>query len=252
MMLLGVDLETTGLDVAKDRIIELGAAIWDTDVKAPVAIFNALLIDGTYPPISQEITDITGITQNAANKFGIPPLQAFTEVNELTTIFQPEYVVGYNGRGFDFPFLKNEYVRAGLTPNMAGLPTLDPIEDLPLPQKMRGKRFALSHLAAEHGFVNPFAHRAIFDVLTMFKVMAQYPIEEIIKHSKIPWVVIQAVVGYEDRELAKARKFSWEKLGTETFTKKWVKKIKQTELESEVAQANFRITILRGDANATP
>jgi oligoribonuclease (3'-5' exoribonuclease) len=38
MKLLGIDLETTGLDVTKDRIIEIGMVLWETDTQTPIIV----------------------------------------------------------------------------------------------------------------------------------------------------------------------------------------------------------------------
>jgi len=82
------------------------------------------------------------------------------------------------------------------------------VVDVPSPPQITTRK--LAHLAAEHGFLNPFAHRAVFDVLTMLKILSCYPIENVIISSNQPLMKLVALVAFDGRYKAKARGFSSE------------------------------------------
>ena len=69
MYLLGIDLETTGIDLSSSNIIEIGYMIWDTSSSCPVK-FGGYLIK-TNNPIPEEIKNLTGIRNNHLSEFGI-------------------------------------------------------------------------------------------------------------------------------------------------------------------------------------
>ena len=112
---------------------------------------------------------------------------------------------------------------------LLGLPWIDTRVDLP--HKFEPESHKLKHLATDYGFINPFPHRALTDCLTMLKICSNFTFEEILEYRSIPWVVIRADVSYNDRQLAKDARFSWEKLGEKNYPKCWVKKIKINKLE---------------------
>ena len=95
------------------------------------------------------------------------------------------------------------------------------------------------HLAAEHDFLNPFAHRAVFDVLTMFKVLSHYDIDEVVRYSKVPWVTVQAMVGFNNNKLAKERSYRWN-----PDRKIWWRLVKQDKLEQERKEAPFETKLI--------
>jgi hypothetical protein len=106
----------------------------------------------------------------------------------------------------------------------------------------------LMHLAASHGFLNPFSHRALFDVMTMLKIMSEYSFEEVLLQSKVPFVIARALVDYDNRQLAKDARFNWEKIGEETFPKQWVKQVRENKLAAEQAAAEakgFKVVRIR-------
>lgn len=149
-------------------------------------------------------------------------------------------VVAHNGSGFDRPMFDAQLARMleaeALRSQIAALPWIDTCLDVPFPEAITTRK--LVHLAAEHGFLNPFAHRAVFDVLTMLRVMAAYPIEPILESAKQPLVTCIAQVSYDDREKAKARGYRWR-----GQSKLWVKHLKAHRLEEEKAQAGFPIEV---------
>lgn len=67
----------------------------------------------------------------------------------------------------------------------------------------------LTHLAADHGFINPFPHRALFDCATTFRVMAPH-LQELVNRSYERQILIRAVgAAFETKDKLKARGYRW-------------------------------------------
>jgi DNA polymerase-3 subunit epsilon len=162
MYVLGIDLETTSLDTAEAEIIEIGAVLWDTDRKTPVAMLSEIVIP--HGEVSEETIEITGITMEDIAEHG-KPLGEVLERLELLRAKAKAWV-GHNAIRFDLPILERFYEAAN------SLPWIDTTEDIPYPKEITMHN--LTYLAAAHGFLNPFAHRAVFDVLTMLRVFSCY------------------------------------------------------------------------------
>jgi len=244
MRLLGLDLETTGLNTAEDRVTEIGLVLWDSDKKVPIQIWQDFLIDDGIreklkdPEIVSMMQRVCGITPQMLEEFGESPAAVFDDlVHNANNI---DYIVAHNGENFDKPFIYTELARHGISADLfRALPWLDTRADIPFASEPDSRK--LKHLALDCGFINPFAHRAVFDVLTMLRVLSHYPLEDVIAYSKVPFITVRAVVSYDDREKAKAQRYSWEKLGERTYAKMWVKRIKENQLGKEKAACNFPV-----------
>jgi DNA polymerase III alpha subunit (gram-positive type) len=219
MHLLGIDIETTGLEPGCNFIIEIGAAIWDTETKKPVRMVSEFV---TLPPgveVPKEITELTGITTNDCNVHGLSLGGVINKIEELTLfVTQEEYKVAYNAE-FEEKFLHDLNIR-----DFNILPWIDPQYDIPFPSNIKTRK--LDYLCYEHGFRNQFKHRALFDVLAMFEIMSQYDLATIIKRSKSPKTRIGALVSYEDRLLAKKEGFWWD--GDIRY---WIKDVKEMDID---------------------
>ena len=112
-----IDLETTGINVATDKIIE-------------IAIVK-LLPDGTtlnkrkfinpQIPIPQSSSDVHGITNEM-----IKDAPVFKQVaNEIKQFLDNCDLGGYNSNRFDIPMLVEEFLRAGLEFSMEGRKLID-------------------------------------------------------------------------------------------------------------------------------
>ncbi len=167
MLLLGLDLETTGLDIGSSEIIEIGAVLWDWSRKIPLKI-NSDLVQ-CEKPVPPEISALTGIEDQQLRDWGLPLNEALARLHDLS--LAADYVVAHNGNGFDRLFLERVWLHHPQTKFQKKW--IDTLTDLPLGSKINTRK--LGYLAAEHGFLNPFSHRAVFDVLTMLKVMSHYP-----------------------------------------------------------------------------
>lgn len=217
MLLLGIDLETTSLDIARNEIIEIGAALWDTETEKPVALLSELIY--TKSEISQEITEITGITTSDIRNWGKPLGEV---LQRLMPLFEKcDYIIAHNGRNFD---------KIVLDRHLQAFPEIkytaewiDTMTDVPFSNHIKTRK--LSYLAAEHGFINPFSHRALFDVLTMLQLVVKYDIAEIVELQKSPLVRVVAEVTFDERDKARESGFRWDR-----NEKQWFIEVKQVQL----------------------
>lgn len=256
MRILGVDTETTGLDLANDRIVEVGAVLWDTDSKAPLATFSDFIFDQGIleriekPETSAMMERVSGLKRSILEEFGGAPSRVFTDLRELARVHGAEYIVAHNGNQFDKPLLLNEFKRHDVDPGPLGsLHWLDTKVDLP--HKVQPDSNKLKHLAMEQGFINPFPHRAAFDVLTMLKVLSAWDIKEVVEYSKLPTLVVRAVVPHPKndtgtgKDAAKAAGYRWQELDYKQYPLSWVKKIKAHKLEEERAKLpGYQVVVL--------
>lgn len=115
MKYLAIDLEMTGLNVKKDRILEIGAICMEDG--APRDTFSAMI--NPHCSVPAQITDLTGITQQMAD-----------EGEELSDVL-PRFLafcgslplLGHNLM-FDYSFLRQACVNADLTFEKHGIDTL--------------------------------------------------------------------------------------------------------------------------------
>ncbi len=101
------DLETTGLRVGEDRIIELAVIRLAPggDVMERVRRFNPGI------PIPQEASAVHGITD--ADVADEPPFTSYAR--SLAQLLEPCDLAGFNVRRFDLPMLLSEFQRAGVS-----------------------------------------------------------------------------------------------------------------------------------------
>jgi DNA polymerase-3 subunit epsilon len=240
MLLLGIDLETGGafnLPLEKNFITEIGLVLWDTEFGQPVDIVSLLL--KPEQPLAPEAVEYTGISDALLQRHGRP-----VDIRMLqpiaTLMKEADHIVAHNGREFDRPLLDALFTHAGL--KMPATPWLDTQYDVDYPRNCASR--SLIYLAGFHGMVNPFQHRAVTDVLTMFTILARYDIEQVIANSQRKWLVVQANVGYDEREKAKEKGFRWQSDGGRVFEKCWVKRIREDHLPALQSACDFNLTVL--------
>ena len=244
MRLLGLDFETTGFDTAKERITEIGVALWDVETKRPLMTFGTFCHDETYPEFPQETLDmmdrVSGITLPMLKEFGTPIKGNLEWLEKFTTQHKINFIVAHNGESYDKPLLMAELTRHAVqAPTLRSIPWIDTRTDIPFASEPDSRK--LKHLAGDHGFLNPFAHRAVFDVLTMLRILSNYDIQAVLEYQKIPFITMRALVSFADKDLAKAQRYSWEKIGEKTYPKMWVKRVKENLLEQEKLACKFQI-----------
>ena len=104
--LIFFDIESTGLNVIRDRIIQLAMIRYDKDGSARME--KTYLINPGIP-ISEEAMAVHGITpQDVANK---PTFQQVAK--EIFEFIGDADLAGYNSNRFDIPVLMEEFARVG-------------------------------------------------------------------------------------------------------------------------------------------
>lgn len=228
MLICGIDFETTGTNPNEHRIIEAGAVLWDADAKKPVALLSDLV--DTVDEVPSEITALTGITIEQLKSYSRRIEDVLVDLNWM--LERADYGMAHFGAQFDEPFFRAECKRAAINPPER--PWIDTSVDLPFPDSISTRN--LLRLGAEHGFVNPFRHRAVFDVLSMLQVASAYPLDVVIARQKSPTLPVAAIVSFEEKEKAKARGFKWH-----APSKTWWRLYKQCDLDAIGDQMGFRV-----------
>lgn len=238
MRLLGIDIESSGLEPKADRIIELGVVLLDWDTKMPMAMLSELVdpkMENEEFKLPEEITALTGITEAALEEFGGFEKDVLAKLDAMAAT--ADFYVGHNANVFDRLFLEEAYRRNGMT--LAEKPWIDTLTDVRFPETIKTRN--LNYLAADHQTINPFRHRAVFDVLTMFKVMGFYDLNEIIARAAEPTLYVQAVVSFDEKEKAKELGFRW-------FApdKIWWRSWKSSDYEAVKDTCGFKTRLLAG------
>lgn len=243
-IVLGIDFETTTNVVPEARITEIGAVAFDEDW-IEKASFECFVYDETYPPQSEEVIRITGITDAILREQGADPKQSLMQL--VAVMSRADYFVAHN-KEFDRQVFENEMKRH--LPEVPVPPRgkwLCSYQDIQYPSHFKCKK--LSHLALDHGItVQPETlHRATGDIRLMGELMRHggYKLSDMIEYASTPWVLIRADVSFGNNQLAKDRQYRW----NPTF-KRWEKKVKKNVLEKEIMDSSFRVIILEEEKNA--
>jgi DNA polymerase-3 subunit epsilon len=116
--LIFFDIESTGLNVIRDRIIQLAMIRYHKDGSPPIE--KTYLINPGIP-ISPEAMAVHGITpQDVANK---PTFQQLAK--ELFEFIGDADLAGYNSNRFDIPVLMEEFARVGIDFDVDNRRTID-------------------------------------------------------------------------------------------------------------------------------
>jgi len=226
-IILALDFETTGLNVVEDRPIEVGAVLWSSGQQKCLESTGFLV--ESDKPVTEEITKITGITQTAVDKFGYAAVDGFDAV--IALLKMADAIAGHNAIRFDKKILESWAKRIdGEVPEKLWI---DTTTDLP------GAKFGtLSHVAADHGFLNLFPHSALADCQTVVKLLSMYDVEEVIKRAKSPTLVIRSHQDRNSNQDASKLKFRWN-----PERKVWWRTIKDMDLEQFTKDAPFNVSI---------
>ncbi len=234
MLILGLDLETTCADVSTASLTEIGLCLWDSDLAAPVRMEGSIVYPGDDALWDDVVRSgsINGLTPSLCEKYGIQHTVAVKRLYNWIAV--AEAVCCHNGSNFDKLIIKR-LLTAEHSWDESKL-WIDTRTDLDAPV---GDSRRLSYMAADHGFLNPFAHRALLDALTTLNILSKYNLNRVLEIARAPIVTVRASVSYEDRGLASARGYHWNR-----DSKSWLLQIKKIFVDRERETAGFPITVL--------
>jgi DNA polymerase-3 subunit epsilon len=112
-----IDLETTGINISLDRIVELAIVkiLPDGTKQVKRKLINPLI------PIPKASSDVHGITDEM-----VKDAPSFKQVaNEIKQFIENCDIAGYNSNRFDVPMLLEEFLRSGLDFSVDGKKMVD-------------------------------------------------------------------------------------------------------------------------------
>jgi DNA polymerase III alpha subunit (gram-positive type) len=263
MLVFLLDLESTGLDTTQARITEIGAMICSFSNGKYEKLFSLsqLCWDIDYPPITEEVTRVTGITQELLLKEAKGPGEVMKMLSDMVETYKPKYSIAFN-RNYDEVLFRYEANRG----NFGSLQGIKELLETPwicgmadIESHNQYKSWKLSHLALDYGVtVNPKElHRAIGDVELMRQMMEAASADPDIMYAyqKEPRIYARAITekpwtdGGKSNEAAKKLGFNWEvPKGAEPgvkFATAWVKRIRESEFEKLEKEAPFKVLIIK-------
>lgn len=195
--ILILDTETTGLDPAKDSVIEVAAVLYSVEHATVLETFSTLVTAFSNP--AEHINRIPDAAlANAAH-----PAAAWARVRELAT--RAEAYVAHRAE-FDHSFTPEAVASV--------LPWICSKFDIEWPkQKQPGS--SLVQLVLEHDLGVAYAHRAAADCDMLARLFTRSrelgaDLNAMLERAMRPKADFVALVSYDDREKAKQAGFRWE------------------------------------------
>ncbi len=199
------DLETTGVNVDRDRIVEIAMVRIEPD--GGRRSFRTLVNPGM--PIPPQASAVHGITDD-----DVAESPAFAQiVGEVSALFEGADLAGFNSTRFDLPLLQAELGRAGCAIDFSGRRHLDAFRIFTLMEP----RTLTAAYAKYCGGELTDAHSALADVEATIAVLdaqlAHYPD---LPHD--PDELHRLCNPDEGRFVDGSRKFVWDEQGRAVFT----------------------------------
>lgn len=112
--IISIDIETSGLDKNKDRIIQIGGVKY-TNTWKKVCDFNKYILPKEPWEMTPEAEAVHGLSKEFININGVPLKSIYREWLEFLGDCD---IITYNGNAFDIPFIYAEFQREGLDPKI--------------------------------------------------------------------------------------------------------------------------------------
>jgi DNA polymerase-3 subunit epsilon len=245
MLICGLDFESSGLKIETIGVTEVGIIIWDTVTRSPIRSFSTIVDPGPDVIWEPGALEVNNLTPEICRDLGMPDEEAARR--SLRWYGSSDVACAHNGNKFDRPLLEKWAKKYNLDwqPSKVWIDTKTDLE-LPIGNSKR-----LIYMAADRGFCNPFPHRAIFDVMTMLKVLDHYDIDKVMEMAKSPNLTVKALITFDQNQAVKNRGYhpNWETKpdGSKGKFLYWSMPIKECKLDAEriaARAAGFEIEVI--------
>jgi hypothetical protein len=221
MLLLGIDLETTGTDPTLHHVVEVGAILYNTETKREVQSFSTLVVPSENWIIPPLISHLTGIHSLDVLDLGMSSSGAWSFIAKMAS--KAEAWCAHNA-SFEKSFIPEGHI-------LNEMACFDTMLDIPYPDYVRHRD--LERLSLSHGFPNMNAHKALPDVQAMFNVLSCYEWADVEAYWHSPSNYFECVakgrtfLPFELKDEAKSLGLQWD-----GANKKWGANLRQMEYES--------------------
>lgn len=225
---LFVDVETTGVDAATDRIIEFAGVLFTygaTTGRIHAVGERYAALEDPGRPISAEIQQLTGITD------AMVAGQRIDDDRVHALAMSAQLVIAHNA-SFDRPFTSRRF------PVFAERPWACSIKDVHW-ERLGLSSAKLEFLLMRHAGAFFHGHRAEDDCLAAIEVLAKptpegvIPFQRLLESSRLPSYRVRAVKShYDQKDLLKARGYRWD-AGAVGREKAWWKEVRGADADAE-------------------
>lgn len=199
MLLMAIDVETTGLVAGRDHVIEIGYYVHDTEYEGFSKLSDGYedSFDGECDsllvvPLTEDwelVPDLCeGLTKELIIEHGCDPVHATRWLVDRLKWIQPDYLVAHNAR-FDRDFLTamaDQVKFPGFDK-----PWIDTMLDVKHPERLRPK---LSDIQQHFGIESELSHRAEDDAKVCMDCLVAYGVDKAISNYKQRLDKVKALV----------------------------------------------------------
>lgn len=219
MIIVAVDVETTGLNSDEDQIVEMGAVLYDIDAQRVLASFDKVYSVETW---SDEAEACHKIPKNLADL--MPSIVESPDPWSIISGDLATYIVAHNAK-HDYNFVTK------IWPSFKNKPWLCTIQDL-LHHEVVGKTnsMRLGHLCVDYGIQMGSWHQALADAEACAKLAAYHDLDQAYQRKITPKFRlitygdyidgIRDVMGNAPSVLADHRRYKWNQ---EEAPRAWMK-----------------------------
>ena len=169
MIIIGVDVETTGLDKEKDQVVELGVVLYDTELGRVISSFGKIYkaeVWGEEAALCHQIPKATSDSMPLIGSEDIDPW-------EVVSGDMAKYVVAHNA-SHDYAFVTK------IWPSFLKRPWLCTKEGIPHKDKVLFGRVAstrLGHLCVDYHITMGSWHQAVADAEACAKLAGEHDLD---------------------------------------------------------------------------